>query len=115
MTTDPNCLFCKFSTGEISVPKIFENDHLFAINDIAPQAPTHILIIPKGHNESAAETALQRPGVMDALFMAVADIAQELGISDYRTVFNTGAEAGQSVFHTHLHLLAGRAFAWPPG
>ncbi len=115
MNSHPDCIFCKFAANEISVPKIFESDRIFAINDIAPQAPTHILIIPKFHSENAAATALEQAGTLDELFLAVGDIAADLGISDYRTVFNTGAGAGQSVFHAHLHLLAGRAFAWPPG
>lgn len=115
MNVHPDCLFCKFASGALEVTKIYENDKVFAINDIAPQAPTHILVIPKGHSENAAATALEHSGSFDELFLAVGDITSDLGISDYRTVINTGAGAGQSVFHTHVHLLAGRAFAWPPG
>ncbi len=115
MTVQADCLFCKFANGQIPVAKIYESERVFAINDIAPQAPTHILIIPKVHSADAAATALEQAGTLDELFIAVGDIAADLGISDYRTVFNTGAGAGQSVFHAHVHLLAGRALAWPPG
>jgi histidine triad (HIT) family protein len=109
------CLFCKFATGAIPVEKIYSNDSVFAINDINPQAPTHVLIIPVAHDTDAAAVTANQPGVMDALFSAAAHIAAERGFSDYRTVFNTGAGAGQSVFHAHLHLMAGRKFTWPAG
>ena len=110
-----DCLFCKFATGAIPVEKIYSNDALFAINDINPQAPTHVLIIPTVHDTDAAQVATNQPGVMDRLFRAATEIAAERGFRDYRTVFNTGAGAGQSVFHAHLHLMAGREFTWPAG
>lgn len=103
------------SSGEIPVEFVFESPELFAINDISPQAPTHILIIPKSHHENAGELALKDPVVLSQLHAAASKIAEDLGLDGYRSVFNTGASAGQSVFHAHLHLLGGRPFAWPPG
>lgn len=101
--------------GEIPVDFVFESDDIFAITDISPQAPTHILIIPKAHYENAAELAKTAPEISAKMHEAAAKIAAELGLDGYRSVFNTGASAGQSVFHAHLHLLGGRQFAWPPG
>lgn len=109
------CLFCKFASGAIPVEKIYSTDTVFAINDINPQAPTHVLIIPTQHDADAALVAANQPGVMEHIFKAAAEIAKARGISDYRTIFNTGAGAGQSVFHSHLHLMAGREFTWPAG
>jgi histidine triad (HIT) family protein len=110
-----DCLFCKFASGEIPVSKIGETDYSFAISDINPQAPTHLLILPKRHVENAAELAIASPEGLADLFNVASALATERDISGYRLVFNTGAEAGQSVFHAHLHLLAGRPFAWPLG
>ena len=101
--------------GEIPVDFVFESEDIFAITDISPQAPTHILIIPKAHYENAAELAKAAPEISAKMHEAAAKIAAELGLDGYRSVFNTGASAGQSVFHAHLHLLGGRQFAWPPG
>lgn len=101
--------------GEIPVDFVFESEDIFAITDISPQAPTHILIIPKAHYENAAELAKSAPEISAKMHEAAAKIAAELGLDGYRSVFNTGASAGQSVFHAHLHLLGGRQFAWPPG
>jgi histidine triad (HIT) family protein len=101
--------------GEIPVDFVFESDDIFAITDMSPQAPTHILIIPKAHYENAAELAKAAPEISAKMHEAAAKIAAELGLDGYRSVFNTGASAGQSVFHAHLHLLGGRQFAWPPG
>jgi len=101
--------------GEIPVDFVFESEDIFAITDISPQAPTHILIIPKAHFENAAELAKGAPEISANMHEAAAKIAAELGLDGYRSVFNTGASAGQSVFHAHLHLLGGRQFAWPPG
>ena len=101
--------------GEISVEFVFESSNVFAINDIAPQAPTHVLIIPKAHHENAAELSVHAPDVLSEMHGAAAKIAVDLNLDGYRRVFNTGASAGQSVFHAHLHILGGRPFAWPPG
>jgi len=103
------------AVGEIPVEFVFESPNIFAINDISPQAPTHILIIPKSHHENAGQLASNEAAVLSEMHGAAAQIAEDLGLEGYRSVFNTGASAGQSVFHAHLHLLGGRPFAWPPG
>jgi histidine triad (HIT) family protein len=103
------------ATGEIPVDFVFETPNVFAINDISPQAPTHILIIPKAHHENAGELSVSAPDVLSEMHAAAAKIAAGLKLDGYRSVFNTGASAGQSVFHAHLHILGGRPFAWPPG
>ena len=103
------------AAGEIPVDFVFESSNVFAINDISPQAPTHVLVIPKVHHENAAELSAQAPSVLAELHAAAAKIAADLNLNGYRSVFNTGASAGQSVFHAHLHILGGRPFAWPPG
>ena len=103
------------ASGEIPVDFVFESSNVFAINDISPQAPTHVLIIPKAHHENAAELSANAPDVLSEMHGAAAKIAADLKLDGYRSVFNTGASAGQSVFHAHLHILAGRPFAWPPG
>ena len=103
------------SSGEIPVEFVFESSNLFAIKDIAPQAPTHILIIPKAHHENAAELSANAPSVLSEMHGTAAKIAADLNLDGYRSVFNTGASAGQSVFHAHLHILGGRPFALPPG
>lgn len=110
-----DCLFCKFASGEIPVDKVAENQAAFAINDINPVAPTHILFIPKEHHENAVASSKSDPTSLTALFSLVGEVVSRDGIESYRTIFNTGAGAGQSVFHTHLHLIAGRPFGWPPG
>ncbi len=110
-----DCLFCRFALGEIPVDYVAQNDHAFAINDINPVAPTHVLIIPKAHHENAAEVAGASAETLAALFSLADEIATERKLTGYRTLFNTGASAGQSVFHAHLHLIAGRSLAWPPG
>lgn len=103
------------ASGEIPVDFVFESSNVFAINDISPQAPTHVLIIPKAHHENAAELSANAPDVLSEMHGAAAKIAADLKLDGYRSVFNTGASAGQSVFHAHLHILGGRPFAWPPG
>ena len=103
------------AAGEIPVEFVFESSDVFAINDISPQAPTHVLVIPKAHHENAAELSANSPEVIAEMHAAGAKIAADLNLDGYRSVFNTGASAGQSVFHAHLHILGGRPFAWPPG
>jgi histidine triad (HIT) family protein len=110
-----SCLFCKIAAGEIPVEFVFESSNVFAINDISPQAPTHVLVIPKAHHENAAELSANAPEVIAEMHAAGAKIAADLNLDGYRSVFNTGASSGQSVFHAHLHILGGRPFAWPPG
>lgn len=110
-----SCLFCKIIAGEIPAEIKFQDEQVIALTDINPQAPVHFLIIPKSHVENAAELAAQSPAALSALFAAADHLAEFEGLTGYRTVFNTGADAGQSVFHAHLHLLGGRGLAWPPG
>lgn len=112
---DSDCLFCRIITGEIPTDFLFRSENVLAFNDINPQAPTHVLIIPTLHVENAAALAQISPTITAELFFAAAQIASDRGLAGYRNVFNTGAEAGQSVFHAHLHLLGGRSLAWPPG
>jgi len=115
MTLDPECIFCKIIEGQIPAEIIYRNDNVLAFNDLNPQAPTHVLIIPTLHAENAAAVAAISPTIIAAMHRAADEIAAEKGLTGYRTVFNTGADAGQSVFHAHLHLLGGRVLAWPPG
>jgi histidine triad (HIT) family protein len=110
-----DCLFCGFAKSDSPVPKVKENEFAYVIKDINPQAPVHLLIIPKAHLENAAALAIAEPLVVAELFKFAGELAKENHLSGYRTVFNTGASAGQSVFHAHLHLLGGRDFQWPPG
>ena len=115
VSLDPTCLFCKIIEGDIPADIVFRNENVVAFNDIAPQAPTHVLIIPTLHVENGGELAKSSPTITAELFKVAEQISNERGLSGYRTVFNTGADAGQSVFHAHMHLLGGRALAWPPG
>ena len=112
-----SCLFCKIIAGEIPASKVFEDDQMIAFNDINPQAPTHVLIVPKRHIETLTDLTDGDDEVVGALVRRAAAIASERGFaaSGYRTVFNTNRDAGQTVFHIHLHLLGGRAMTWPPG
>jgi histidine triad (HIT) family protein len=112
---DPNCIFCKIIEGEIPADIVLRNENVVAFNDLNPQAPTHVLLVPTLHTENAASIARNSARMTADLFLAADEIAKERGLNGYRTVFNTGVEAGQSVFHAHLHLLGGRAMAWPPG
>jgi len=111
-----DCLFCKIVKKEIPAKIVFENDSLIAFEDISPQAPTHILIIPKEHFASLIEIPEDKKGILAELLLAARQIAQKKGLTTgYRIVLNTGEESGQAVFHIHFHLLGGRQMAWPPG
>ena len=110
-----DCIFCKIGNGEIPVELVHDGEKVAAFNDLAPQAPTHILIIPKAHHANVGELAIADPGVVGELFAVAARLASERGLDGYRTVFNTGESAGQSVFHAPLHLMGGRTFTWPAG
>ncbi len=112
---DPTCIFCKIIEGDIPAEILSRNENVVACNDLNPQAPTHVLIIPTLHAENAAQVAAISPTIIAAMHKAADEIAAERSLDGYRTVFNTGAGAGQSVFHAHLHLLGGRGLAWPPG
>ena len=112
-----DCLFCKISEGSIPSEKVYESDTLFAINDINPQAPTHILIIPRIHQDTLLDVEEKDQALMGSVISVANQLAKEKGIdkSGFRLVVNCGAGAGQSVFHIHFHLLGGRAMNWPPG
>ena len=111
------CLFCKIIKREIPAAIVFEDDLMIAFNDINPQAPSHVLIVPKRHIETLTDLTEGDDELVGALVRRAAAIAAERGFAakGYRTVFNTNRDAGQTVFHIHLHLLAGRALHWPPG
>ncbi len=112
----PDCLFCDIIAGKIPASKVSEDERTFAFNDINPQAPTHVLIVPKRHIPGLKEAQAQDAEIIGYCHLVAAKIARERGIEDgYRTVFNVGPKAGQSVFHLHLHLLGGRPLGWPPG
>ena len=111
-----DCLFCKLIAGQIPSKKVYEDDMVFAFEDINPQAPTHVLIIPKQHIEGLNKASAENAEILGYMQLAAAKLGRERGIeSGYRTVLNVGREAGQSVFHIHLHLLGGRKLSWPPG
>lgn len=110
-----DCLFCKIVAGEIPADIVLETEQAVAFRDIAPQAPTHVLVVPREHQPNAVASALADPSVPGALLEAAGKVATVAGLADYRLVFNTGEGAGQTVFHTHLHVLGGRAMQWPPG
>lgn len=107
-----DCLFCKIIAGDIPSTAVYEDDEVYAFRDIAPQAPTHILVIPKAHVANAAE-ALEHPGLMETVLRAAVRIAEQEGLSDkgYRLVSNTGDDARQSVRHFHVHVLGGKTLA----
>lgn len=109
------CIFCKIVNGEIPSNKVYENDKVLAFYDLEPQAPTHILIIPKQHIACAADIDSSNSAVMADLFEAASEIAKQLNIDSFRLVNNCGEKAGQSVMHLHFHMLSGRDFTWPPG
>jgi histidine triad (HIT) family protein len=115
--SDPKCLFCKVISKEIAAAVVFEDDRSVAFRDINPQAPVHILIIPRKHIHSLDTARAEDEPELGHLFTVAAQLAREEGIdkSGYRTVVNTGPGAGQSVFHVHMHLLGGRTLHWPPG
>jgi len=112
-----DCLFCKILKGEIPAAIVYEDDRLLAFKDINPQAPLHALIVPKRHIASLNDLAPGDDALVGEMVRRAAAIAQQHGYAErgFRTVFNTNAEAGQTVFHIHLHLLAGRGLSWPPG
>jgi histidine triad (HIT) family protein len=111
-----DCLFCRIIRGEIPTKKVYEDNETFVFEDINPQAPTHVLIIPKKHIVDLKEAKQNEAEIIGKLHLVAAHIARDRKIENgYRTVFNVGPGAGQSVFHLHLHLLGGRPLTWPPG
>jgi histidine triad (HIT) family protein len=110
------CLFCKIAAKKIPSKLVYEDDEVFAFEDLGPQAPTHILICPRKHFSSLNDATSEDQSVLGKLQLVAAQLAHKLNLlQGYRTVVNNGEGAGQSVFHLHLHLLGGRAFRWPPG
>jgi histidine triad (HIT) family protein len=114
---DKDCIFCRIAAGEIPSEKIYEDDVCLAFNDLSPQAPVHILIIPRKHIDSLDKADEQQKTTLGHLLITAANIARDKGFASdgYRVVINTNADGGQTVFHLHVHLLAGRPFIFPPG
>ena len=114
---DNDCLFCKIIAGDIAAEFVHQDGRCVVIRDMNPQAPTHVLVIPQEHIESLDDASQKDEALLGHLLRVAARVANDVGLSDtgYRTVINTGAGAGQSVFHLHVHLLGGRTMNWPPG
>ena len=112
-----NCLFCRIIAGEIPASKVFEDDRLVAFADINPQAPLHVLVVPREHIATLNDLTPMHDGLVGEMVRRASAIAADRGYGarGFRTVFNCNAEAGQTVFHLHLHVLGGRPFTWPPG
>ena len=112
-----DCLFCKMAKSSIDVPKVYEDEKVFVIKDINPQAPYHYLAIPRDHYAAIHEVEADNGTLFDALFSAIRTVVrkEELAEKGYRLVINSGTSAGQSVDHIHVHLLSGRQLQWPPG
>lgn len=112
-----DCLFCKIAAGDVPAEKVFDDGEVFAIKDINPTAPTHILIIPHRHIETIAELEAGDQELIGKIYTAARSIAEERGFASdgYRVVANCGRDGGQTVYHIHFHLLAGRPMSWPPG
>jgi len=112
-----SCLFCRIASREIPAAIVYEDDRVLAFKDVNPQAPTHVLLIPKRHIASLTDLSPDDDAMVGELVRRAAALADELGIAagGFRTVFNTNRDAGQTVFHIHLHLLGGRPLHWPPG
>lgn len=115
--SEQDCLFCKILNGDIPADIIYESDSAIAFRDINPQAPTHVLVIPRKHVATINDLSEEDQEIVGSLYLAAKDIARAEGLSDegYRAVMNCNEGAGQSVFHIHLHVLGGRALSWPPG
>lgn len=112
-----DCLFCKMVNGQIKPEVVFENDAVLAFRDIAPQAPVHVLVIPKKHIASINDLEPNHDVLVGEMYLTAKKVARQLGVAEggYRTVMNCNGDAGQTVFHLHLHLLGGRRLGWPPG
>jgi histidine triad (HIT) family protein len=114
--SDPDCLFCRIVAGEIPSTPVLETDDVYAFRDVNPQAPTHVLVVPRAHHADAGALGAADPLLAGRLLEAAASVAEREGVaaSGYRVVFNTGAGAGQTVFHVHAHVIGGRPLGWPP-
>ena len=115
MSEEENCLFCRIIEGKFPGDFVYQDDSCVVLRDINPQAPMHMLVIPRDHMESLDEASQKEESLLGHLLRVGARVANEQGHENYRTVINTGAGAGQSVFHLHVHVLAGRTLNWPPG
>jgi histidine triad (HIT) family protein len=114
-TEEQDCLFCRIVAGAIPATVVKEGERVLAFRDVNPQAPTHVLVIPRAHHANVAALAAADASALADLITMGAEVAGDEGHESYRLVFNTGAQAGQTVFHVHGHVLAGRAMSWPPG
>ncbi len=111
-----DCIFCKIANGEIPATKVYEDETVVAFNDLEPQAPTHILVIPKAHITSAADVNEENSAVIAQIFEVIAKLSKELDMTNgFRVVNNCGEDGGQTVKHIHFHLMSGRKFTWPAG
>jgi histidine triad (HIT) family protein len=117
MAANDRCLFCRIATGEITAKKVYEDDHVVAFNDINPQAPTHVLVIPRRHIATLDDLTEDEAAIIGMTLVRVSQIARNLQLNSegYRVVVNHGEAAGQTVFHVHFHLVGGRNLSWPPG
>ena len=117
MVNNDRCLFCRIANGEITAKKVFEDDQVFAFHDINPQAPTHVLVIPRKHISALDDLDDDDAATIGITLVRTTEIARDLHLNNegYRVVANNGEAAGQTVFHIHVHLLGGRTFGWPPG
>jgi histidine triad (HIT) family protein len=111
----PDCLFCRVVAGQIPAEVVHRGERVLAFRDIDPKAPTHVLVVPLEHHRDVVALAAAEPAMLAELVAVGARVAAEEAGGPFRLVFNTGAEVGQSVFHVHGHVLAGRPFSWPPG
>ena len=110
-----NCLFCKIVAGEIPADTLYEDEEIFVFRDIAPQAPVHFLVIPKKHISGPSDVASEAEALIGKMMRIGSEVAHQEGIEHFRVVFNSGEQAGQTVFHIHMHILGGRSLTWPPG
>ena len=112
-----DCIFCKIADGEIETDFVYEDDQVVAFRDLNPQAPTHVLVIPRAHIATTNDLTAENAELVGRMTLAAKQVAEQDGIAErgYRTVLNCNPEAGQSVFHIHLHVLGGRPMGWPPG
>jgi histidine triad (HIT) family protein len=112
-----NCIFCRIASGEIPANVVYEDEHVVAFRDLNPQAPTHVLVVPRRHIATLNDVGEADAELIGRMYLAAQAVAARDGIAEpgYRTVFNCNADAGQTVFHLHLHVLGGRVLEWPPG
>ena len=112
-----DCIFCKIAAGEIPASIVYDDEHVLAFRDINPQAPVHVIVIPKRHIRTLNDLSPEDAGLIGQMFLAARQVASDLGVADsgYRTLINCNRDGGQDVFHVHMHLLAGRMMGWPPG